>query len=305
LLGRQIVDRAPDELNKGEIVSGNAEFTVQSVGGGKVAIHENARLQTIPKIGDNVTITYYRGHGQVFDNTQDVQLSAPFLDPRNDDLAILATDLKTGKEQLVIFNSITGFSAFVQAQGLDPALVEKGMEVLASKPKAPPKERPERKPASEVTVDEKTGALSMDYLEGGIRYTAIFSSAKEMEGLAPEYGMAAGELDAGRRLENQIILFGGDKVAKIEKSLRAARGVAAGISDHAFMAIELNGRYTGPVVGETDLHIIQDLGRRSVVIHDKTKLDKVPAVGQKLSISYAGTGRAVVEIRSMRSGHDR
>jgi putative DNA primase/helicase len=81
--------------------------------------------------------------------------------------------------------------------------------------------------------------------------------------------------------------------------------MASGISDNVFMAIETNGRYIGPVIGETSLHVIQDLGRRSVVIHDKTKLDKVPEVGQKLSINYVGSGRAAVEIRSAQSGRDR
>lgn len=298
LLGKDIADRAPYELNKGAIVSQNPDFTVQNLGEGGVVIHDNSRLMSIPQVGDDVTITYYRGHGQVFDNTQDIELSKPFLDPKNNDLAILAKDRKSGKEQMVVFNSITAFSAFVKAQGLEDALIEKGMDVLATKPKAPPKEKPVRTPAADVTVDEKTGALAMDYMENNIRYTVLFSGAAEMARLAPEFGMGDKEVEAGRRLEGEIALFGGSKAIQIEKSLKQAKEIAANICDMSAVANETAGRrYAGQVIGETAHHIIQDVGRKSGVIHEKMKLDKVPAVGQKLTISY-GNGRATVADRS-------
>ncbi|OGQ52784.1 MAG: hypothetical protein A3J24_07205 [Deltaproteobacteria bacterium RIFCSPLOWO2_02_FULL_53_8] len=304
ILGKEVADRAPDELNKGTIVSQNPDFTVQNLGEGRVAIHDNNRLMSIPQVGDDVTITYYRGHGPVFDNTQDIELSAPFLDPKNSDLAILAKDRKSGKEQMVVFNGITAFSAFVEAQGLDRALIEKGMDVLATKPKAPPKVKPVRTPAAEVTVDEKTGALALDYMESGLRYTVLFSDAAEMVRLAPEFGMGSKEVDAGHRLEARIALFGGNKVAQMEKSLHEAKAIAAKSNDSVSLANENSGRYAGQVVGETMHHIIQDVGRRTAVLHEKVKLDKVPAIGQKLSISY-GEGRATVVDRASRTGMDR
>lgn len=297
-LGKSVADRAPFEFNKGEIVSQNPDYTVQNLGEGGVVIHDNSRLMTIPHVGEDVAITYYRGHGQVFENTQDIDMSAPFLEPKNNDLAILTKDRKSGKEQMVVFSGITALSTFVKAQGLDDALIEKGMDALATKPKTPPKIKPARLPAAEITVDEKTGALAMDYMESGIRYTVLFTDVAEMARLAPEFGMGRKEIDAGRRLESQIVLFGGSKVAQIEKSLRQAKEVAAKVCDMSAAANETSGRrYTGQVIGETAHHIIQDVGRKSGVIHEKMRLDKVPKVGQKLTISY-GDGRAMVVDRS-------
>lgn len=54
-----------------------------------------------------------------------------------------------------------------------------------------------------------------------------------------------------------------------------------------------NSRYVGPVLGNTESHAVQDVGRRTAVAHDLGKLDRAPAVGKSARITYQD-GRGVV-----------
>jgi len=51
--------------------------------------------------------------------------------------------------------------------------------------------------------------------------------------------------------------------------------------------------YTGEIIAETDLHIVQAIGRDTAIAHFKSRLDHVPAVGNPCSIAYTN-GRAAV-----------
>lgn len=55
-----------------------------------------------------------------------------------------------------------------------------------------------------------------------------------------------------------------------------------------------NGRYVGPVVGNTTSHAVQNVGRQTAVAHDLGRLDKVPPVGKAAQIVYSN-GRGQVE----------
>lgn len=61
------------------------------------------------------------------------------------------------------------------------------------------------------------------------------------------------------------------------------------------------GRMVGTVIARTDFHLVQSLGRDSVVVHELAKLDRVPAVGKPVSIRYEG-GRGVVADRERQRG---
>lgn len=75
-------------------------------------------------------------------------------------------------------------------------------------------------------------------------------------------------------------------------SLEAAKGLAAeraGIECEEVDAGVKRG-YSGPVLGMTDLHVVQGLGR-SVVAHLKTDLSRMVEVGESISVLYdAGKG---------------
>ncbi|MFD2274718.1 hypothetical protein ACFS07_36095 [Undibacterium arcticum] len=47
-----------------------------------------------------------------------------------------------------------------------------------------------------------------------------------------------------------------------------------------------SGRYAGMIVATTALHVVQDTGRSSAIIHDKRNLDKIPLAGEKVALSY-------------------
>jgi putative DNA primase/helicase len=55
-----------------------------------------------------------------------------------------------------------------------------------------------------------------------------------------------------------------------------------------------NGRYVGPVVGNTSSHAVQNVGRQTAIAHDLGRLDKVPPVGKAAQIVYSN-GRGQVE----------
>lgn len=84
-------------------------------------------------------------------------------------------------------------------------------------------------------------------------------------------------------------------VARTAESFRRVEITSRMMCDEYVVANEKNGRYVGKVIGESELHIVQDAGRKSGVIHEKGKLDKVSMVGQRLSINYSNGRGAVVD----------
>lgn len=55
-------------------------------------------------------------------------------------------------------------------------------------------------------------------------------------------------------------------------------------------------RTVGTVIARSDFHLVQSVGRGSVVVHDLAKLDRVPALGKSVSIAYSG-GKGTVTDR--------
>ena len=60
---------------------------------------------------------------------------------------------------------------------------------------------------------------------------------------------------------------------------------AIGADTRTFIARN-DGRYSGPIVAESSMHVVQQIGARSAVAHFKSRLDLVPALGQQVSIIY-------------------
>ncbi|MBS0174285.1 MAG: zeta toxin family protein [Nitrospira sp.] len=55
------------------------------------------------------------------------------------------------------------------------------------------------------------------------------------------------------------------------------------------------GRYVGEIIGETDLHTLQKIGKDSTVAHFTHKLDKRLAVGEHATVIYDHSGHAKVQ----------
>lgn len=175
-VGSKVVERVPREVETGKIVSQNLDFTVQSIGDGEVVAHENRRLGTLPQVGKDVTVTYYRGQGQVFENARDLQMSAPYIDERTNDLAVSFKDKRGEVEEVIMFNSVSSFAQFVEDHKLGREVVEQAFKAREAQPKAIPTAKlPDRVPASEIYFDDKTQGFAFDYLENGRKHTVIFS----------------------------------------------------------------------------------------------------------------------------------
>lgn len=90
-----------------------------------------------------------------------------------------------------------------------------------------------------------------------------------------------------------------DSVAAVEASYAVAVKTARDLhgDDTLIQTPNPNGRAVGEIVGRTDFHVVQAVGRSAVVIHDLAKLDRAPAVGRNVAIDYS-KGMGVVSDRA-------
>lgn len=302
VVGKAVKDRAPGELSSGVVVSQSTDFTMQALLNGEVVTHENRRLESIPKIGDDVTISYYRGNGQVFGNHEKLRVSSPYIDKTSGDLAVALIDESGRPQKVVLFNSMSSFAKFVMAQGLDTELLETAVNVRVATPKiVVAKEIGAKELLSDVYVDKRSGCLSVDYKENNAAYSVLFGSAMNLESRAKEFGLNSNHIALAKSLElkQQII------TPEVEaKSLDSLVGELAklGIQDIADQATDKRA-YTGKVVAGSALHVAQDMGRGVVMIHDKRDLDKLPNIGDTFSVKYdQGKGKVADLVRDPSKG---
>lgn len=289
--GKEVENLAPDEVSVGKVVSQNNDFTVQETLEGEIVTHENRRLGAIPKIGGKVAITYYRGSGQVVESLENMRVSDPFIDDESGDLAILLLDGK-GKGQMILFHSLTGFNRFAMAHRLDIGLVEQASIALSEKPKAEPV-RPVRVLASDVYLDKESGCLAVDYKENGVPFSVMFRGAKDLESMAGEFGLGQVEIGRARALETQARIITDKEVDESFQDLDVTIRRKLGLKDYE--APDEGKSYVGKVVGKSDLHIAQDVGRGVIVVHDLRELDKIPPGDVSVAIKYKN-GRGQVDI---------
>jgi hypothetical protein len=86
------------------------------------------------------------------------------------------------------------------------------------------------------------------------------------------------------------------------KSLTAAQAIttkALGESARTVHALTESGTYQGPIIGETELHLIQRQSANLGVAHIKDLLDRQPGLGENVVINYS-SAKGVV-----RDFHDR
>lgn len=134
ITGKPVTDNTPNQYNRGTIISQDKDYTVQSSNKGQLITHENRRLDALPKVGDDVIVSYYRGHGQVA-AAKDKTISEPFVERNTKDIAVKLSD-QTGKvTQVLLFNGLSSYSKFVEAEKLDKSLVLKAIEARETTPK--------------------------------------------------------------------------------------------------------------------------------------------------------------------------
>ena len=65
-----------------------------------------------------------------------------------------------------------------------------------------------------------------------------------------------------------------------------------------------SGSYRGPIIGETEHHIIQRQSGRTGIAHPKDLLDRQPQIGESVRITYSDSKGAVREFRERAKSQD-
>lgn len=296
ILGQPTIERAAGGISHGKIVSQNDAFSIQNLGDGVIVAHENRRLDSIPAVGDDVTVAYYRGQGQVIERIAELRVGQPFVESETGDLAVGLIGANGRIEHVVMFPSIAMVHEFAVEHDMGKGFVIAAMEAREATPK-PTVQRAERSAFGAPYLDVESGGLAIDYVEKSKRFTAIFNSAKEMVDhsalkLSREAIQQATELDLAIRATTG---------QHVQKSLAQAAQLVNG---RTVRPIDTDtARTSGMAVAITGAHVVQDRGRNEVSIHDKRLLDKVPLAGEHFSVEYRG-GRGEVQIRNQSATRD-
>lgn len=282
IVGKPVVDQPPRSVAKGEIVSQDENYSIQKLQTGGVEIHENRRLNEVPKIGEHVTIVYYKGKGQVFGEMEKMHVSPPFIDEKTGELAVALLNEKNEATKVVMFNGVPSYAMFVGEYRLPEHLIVDAMNMREKNPKKEIQETVVRMPVSDIYIDKASGCLAIDYKEGGAVYSAVFSYNNNMLNVAKAYGMNADHVGKAKALQIQQLLVN-DQALSESLSEIATDLKKIGIKEVGDQGVE-GQIFSGPVVAESKLHIAQDMGRGKVQIYDKRSLDKLPSTGDSFTV---------------------
>lgn len=288
---RPVVERVPQSINQGVILAQNLDFTVQAVDGEGVVAHENSKLAKVPKIGEDVTVAYYRGFGQVFENVPELTVSEPFY---NDKAKALAVYVKgSSAEQVVLFDNVAAFETFVDAHKLaHDEMMKVALQVQAAAPREVPMAGPPVKVLSDVGIDEKTGALCVDVGMRGAEHRLLFSSVDEVQAFALREKVDLGIVRQAKEIA--------DRSVAVTEAKRL-------VGDDIISVDLMGGSYRGRFVASTELFAVQNLGKRRSAIHEKDRLNERVDVGQMADIKYRD-GRGLIggrEAAQVRGGAER
>jgi hypothetical protein len=294
-LGPDITERAAAGASRGTIIARNDQFTVQDIGGGQVVAHENKRLLGQAQEGDEVTVTYYKGKGQVIVE-RGQEISEPFVDSVSGDMAVLLTSPKSSAGvQMVLFNSLGTVAEFAEAHNLTKDFVRQAMKARDASPQKDVAQEVSRTPIGAPFIDDVTGNVALQYKEGARSFTAVFHSADAFALNAHEFNATPIHVRQAQDVERAA----GPRDA-IREDMRILKTLVSSGTEMEQPNVD-RGRYAGPVIATSRLHVLQDTGRDTVVVHDKRNLDKVPQLNARMTVAYK-EGRGAVDVRAAERG---
>ncbi|HZT38505.1 MAG TPA: hypothetical protein VFA28_11440, partial [Bryobacteraceae bacterium] len=100
--------------------------------------------------------------------------------------------------------------------------------------------------------------------------------------------LAEAEKAAEQILDDQVQSL--PEPSPLKRSFAAAQEMARrklNQSARTFVADTASGVYRGEIMGETELHVVQRLSPQSTVAHMKSLLERVPQIGESVTISYS------------------
>lgn len=176
--------------------------------------------------------------------------------------------------------------------------------------------------ASTTTLEEEAEELHRDRerLEESIPESAIAEDANEYPSSAREsveaiarYEPGSGTVNVhGKQSATELrttvevpvtssgLNDGAKETNSVAESLKEARAVATrslGASAKTLTAQTESGAYRGPIIGETEHHIIQRQSGTSAVAHLKELLERQPAMGEMVRINYSSDHGLVSQFR--------
>ena len=86
--------------------------------------------------------------------------------------------------------------------------------------------------------------------------------------------------------ESEKVVTSTDNVLSISRA-EAVKAVRDSLGDGILVKnAPENGQSIGQVLLKTEYHLVQDLGREEVMIHELSKIDRLPAVGSNVELIY-------------------
>ena len=164
----------------------------------------------------------------------------------------------------------------------------------------------DRERVEEMESDTDLGATDPAILDSADNANEHAAQAREFTEYAARYEPGSGTVNV------QSKQTGTDRRSTIDtpgsESLMEAKSITAkvlGDSAKTLTAQTESGNYRGPIIGETEHHIIQRQSARTSITHPKEMLDRQPQIGESVRINYSDSKGTVREFRERAKAQDR
>jgi hypothetical protein len=163
----------------------------------------------------------------------------------------------------------------------------------------------DRERVEEEQADASLSATGTATPESADNASERVAPARESTEYAPRFEPGSGTVNVHAKQvatdrRSTIDVGGGDALAEA----RAVTFKALGATAKTIAAQTESGSYRGPIIGETEHHLIQRQSAHTAVVHPKDLLDWQPRVGQSVRISYSDSKSTIHQFRERAKAQD-